>query len=111
MDFVLLALAATATALATDLGAVPVFFMGTRAEALRPILLGTTIGAMVAAVVGRRCGRNAGPGRSGRRLAAFPSQRCGITAGARRADTDGTERQATKTEPDEKKRERSRHHA
>jgi ZIP family zinc transporter len=53
MDLVLLALAASATALATGLGAVPVFFMGTRAEALRPILLGTTIGAMtVAAFVG-----------------------------------------------------------
>jgi ZIP family zinc transporter len=53
MDVVLLALAASATALATGLGAVPVFFMGTRAEALRPILLGTAIGAMtVASVVG-----------------------------------------------------------
>ena len=53
MDVVLLALAASATALATGLGAVPVFFMGTRAEGLRPILLGTAIGAMsVASVVG-----------------------------------------------------------
>jgi zinc transporter, ZIP family len=53
MDIVLLALAASATALATGLGAVPVFFMGTRAEALRPILLGTAIGAMtVASIVG-----------------------------------------------------------
>jgi ZIP family zinc transporter len=53
MDVVLLALAASATALATGLGAVPVFFMGTRAESLRPILLGTAIGAMtVASVVG-----------------------------------------------------------
>ena len=53
MDVVLLALAASATALATGLGAVPVFFMGTRAEVLRPILLGTAIGAMsVASVVG-----------------------------------------------------------
>ena len=53
MDIVLLALAASATALATGLGAVPVFFMGARAEVLRPILLGTAIGAMtVASVVG-----------------------------------------------------------
>jgi ZIP family zinc transporter len=53
MDVVLLALAASATALATGLGAVPVFFMGTRTERLRPILLGATIGAMtVASVVG-----------------------------------------------------------
>ena len=53
MDVVLLTLAASATALATGLGAVPVFFMGARAEALRPILLGTAIGAMtVASVVG-----------------------------------------------------------
>jgi ZIP family zinc transporter len=53
MDVVLLALAASATALATGLGAVPVFFMGARAEALRPVLLGTAIGAMtVASVVG-----------------------------------------------------------
>jgi ZIP family zinc transporter len=53
MDVVLLALAASATALATGLGAVPVFFMGARAEVLRPILLGTAIGAMtVASVVG-----------------------------------------------------------
>jgi ZIP family zinc transporter len=53
MDVVLLALAASATALATGLGAVPVFFMGARAEVLRPILLGTAIGAMtVASIVG-----------------------------------------------------------
>jgi ZIP family zinc transporter len=53
MDVVLLALAASATALATGLGAVPVWFMGVRAEALRPILLGTAIGAMtVASIVG-----------------------------------------------------------
>ena len=53
MDVVLLALAASATALATGLGAVPVFFMGTRAEVLRPILLGTAVGAMtVASIVG-----------------------------------------------------------
>jgi zinc transporter, ZIP family len=53
MDVVLLTLAASATALATGLGAVPVWFMGVRAEALRPILLGTAIGAMtVASIVG-----------------------------------------------------------
>jgi zinc transporter, ZIP family len=53
MDVVLLALAASATAFATGLGAVPVWFMGVRTEALRPILLGTAIGAMtVASVVG-----------------------------------------------------------
>jgi zinc transporter, ZIP family len=53
MDVVLLTLAASATAFATGLGAVPVWFMGVRAEALRPILLGTAIGAMtVASIVG-----------------------------------------------------------
>jgi ZIP family zinc transporter len=53
MDVLVLLLAASATALATGLGAIPVFFMGARAEALRPILLGTAIGAMtVASVVG-----------------------------------------------------------
>jgi ZIP family zinc transporter len=53
MDVVLLVLAASATALATGLGAVPVFFLGSRAELLRPILLGTAIGAMtVASLVG-----------------------------------------------------------
>jgi zinc transporter, ZIP family len=53
MDLVLLFLAASATALATGLGALPVFFMGARAELLRPVLLGTAIGAMtVASVVG-----------------------------------------------------------
>ena len=53
MDIVVLVLAASATALATGLGALPVFFMGSRAELLRPILLGTAIGAMsVASLVG-----------------------------------------------------------
>src|SRR4249919_1686880 len=53
MDIVLLFLAASATALATGIGALPVFFMGSRAELLRPILLGTAIGAMtVASLVG-----------------------------------------------------------
>jgi ZIP family zinc transporter len=53
MDVVLLVLAASATALATGLGALPVFYMGSKAELLRPILLGAAIGAMtVASVVG-----------------------------------------------------------
>jgi ZIP family zinc transporter len=53
MDIVLLFVAASATALATGLGALPVFFIGSRAELLRPILLGTAIGAMtVASLVG-----------------------------------------------------------
>src|SRR5215218_7664592 len=49
MDILVLTLAASATALATGLGAVPVFFMGTRAEAVRPTLLGVSIGAMTVA--------------------------------------------------------------
>jgi ZIP family zinc transporter len=49
MDIVVLVLAASATALATGLGALPVFFMGSKAELLRPILLGTAIGAMTVA--------------------------------------------------------------
>jgi len=53
MDVVVLALAASATALATGLGALPVFFWGTKAELLRPILLGSAVGAMtVASVLG-----------------------------------------------------------
>jgi ZIP family zinc transporter len=53
MDILLLALAASATALATGLGALPVFFLGAKAELLRPILLGGTIGAMtVASILG-----------------------------------------------------------
>jgi ZIP family zinc transporter len=39
--------------LATGLGAIPVFLLGRRAEKLRPVLLGTTVGLMtVAALVG-----------------------------------------------------------
>jgi ZIP family zinc transporter len=49
MDIVVLVLVASATALATGLGALPVFFMGSKAELLRPILLGTAIGAMTVA--------------------------------------------------------------
>jgi zinc transporter, ZIP family len=49
MDILLLTLAATATAFATGLGVLPVFLMGSQAELLRPILLGTAIGAMTVA--------------------------------------------------------------
>lgn len=45
--------AAAGTAVATGLGAIPVFFLGDRAEALRPVLWGATAGSMtVAAIVG-----------------------------------------------------------
>jgi ZIP family zinc transporter len=50
---VVLFLAGTATALATGLGAVPVFFLGARAETLRPLLLGAAAGVMgVASIAG-----------------------------------------------------------
>ncbi len=53
MDIALLALAGGATALATGLGAVPVFMLGARAERLRPLLWGITVGLMgVASIVG-----------------------------------------------------------
>ena len=49
----ILLLAATGTALATGLGAIPVFLLGVRAAALRPLLLGVAAGTMgVASVVG-----------------------------------------------------------
>jgi ZIP family zinc transporter len=49
----ILLLAATGTALATGLGAIPVFLLGPRAAVLRPLLLGIAAGAMsVASVVG-----------------------------------------------------------
>jgi zinc transporter, ZIP family len=52
-DVVVLLLAASATALATGLGAVPVFLLGERAEQLSPSLLGFAAGVMgVAAVAG-----------------------------------------------------------
>lgn len=52
-DVVVLLLAATATALATGIGAVPVFFLGTRAAQLTPPLLGLAAGVMgVAAIAG-----------------------------------------------------------
>jgi ZIP family zinc transporter len=53
VDIALLLAAATGTALATGLGAVPVFLLGSRVVALRPLLLGFAAGAMgVASVVG-----------------------------------------------------------
>ncbi len=53
MDVAVLALAGTATALATGLGAIPVFLLGERAQGLRPLLWGATVGLMgVASVVG-----------------------------------------------------------
>ncbi len=48
-----LILAGTATALATGLGAIPVFFLGERAVTLRPLLLGIAAGVMgIASVFG-----------------------------------------------------------
>src|SRR5687767_6787319 len=53
MDVVALALAGAGTALATGIGALPVFFLGEHAERLRPFLWGATVGLMgVASVVG-----------------------------------------------------------
>lgn len=53
MELVLLALAGSATALVTGLGAVPVFLLGERADRLRPFLWGATVGLMgVASIVG-----------------------------------------------------------
>jgi zinc transporter, ZIP family len=53
VDLLVLTLAATATAVVTGLGAVPVFFLGERAATLRPWLLGFAAGVMtVASVVG-----------------------------------------------------------
>jgi ZIP family zinc transporter len=52
-DLLVLFLAACATALATGLGAIPVWFLGTRAAALTPFLLGLAAGVMgVASIVG-----------------------------------------------------------
>jgi zinc transporter, ZIP family len=52
-DVVLLVLAASGTALATGLGAIPVFFLGDRAAQLTPLLLGFAAGVMgVASVAG-----------------------------------------------------------
>jgi zinc transporter, ZIP family len=53
MDVAALALAGSATAFATGLGAIPVFLLGERAERLRPFLWGTAVGLMgVASVAG-----------------------------------------------------------
>ena len=46
MEVAVLALAGSATALATGLGAVPVFLLGPRAVRLRPFLWGTAVGLM-----------------------------------------------------------------
>jgi zinc transporter, ZIP family len=52
-ELALLAIAGTGTALATGLGAIPVFALGARADALRPLLWGLAAGVMaVASVVG-----------------------------------------------------------
>jgi ZIP family zinc transporter len=52
-EIVVLLLAAAATALATGLGAIPVFLLGSRARELTPLLLGFAAGVMgVAAVAG-----------------------------------------------------------
>jgi ZIP family zinc transporter len=53
VDVLLLLAAATATALATGLGAIPVARLGARADRVRPALWGATVGLMgVASVVG-----------------------------------------------------------
>src|SRR3954449_10330377 len=52
-DLLVLFLAACATALATGLGAIPVWFLGARAAALTPFLLGIAAGVMgVASIAG-----------------------------------------------------------
>src|SRR3954466_5784357 len=52
-DTVLLLLAASGTALATGIGAIPVFFLGERAAQLTPLLLGFAAGVMgVASIAG-----------------------------------------------------------
>jgi ZIP family zinc transporter len=52
-DLLVLFLAACGTALATGLGAIPVWFLGTRAAALTPFLLGLAAGVMgVASIAG-----------------------------------------------------------
>jgi zinc transporter, ZIP family len=53
LEVAVLLLAASGTALATGLGAIPVFLLGSRARGLAPLLLGFAAGVMgVAAVVG-----------------------------------------------------------
>jgi hypothetical protein len=48
MEVAALARAGSATALATGLGAIPVFLLGSQAERLRPFLWGTAVGLMLA---------------------------------------------------------------
>lgn len=50
-EIVILSLAASGTALATGLGAIPVFLLGARAKALTPSLLGFAAGVMLALIV------------------------------------------------------------
>ena len=50
-ELALLAAAGTGTALATGLGAIPVFALGVRADALQPLLWGLAAGVMVVASV------------------------------------------------------------
>jgi zinc transporter, ZIP family len=53
LELAVLAVAGSGTALATGIGALPVSHLGARAEALRPVLWGLTVGLMtVASVVG-----------------------------------------------------------
>ena len=53
MEIALLALAGSATALATGLGAIPISHLGVHADELRPALWGLTVGLMtVASIVG-----------------------------------------------------------
>lgn len=53
MDLIVLLLAGSATALATGVGVLPVWWLGASAERLRPALWGVTVGVMgVASVVG-----------------------------------------------------------
>jgi ZIP family zinc transporter len=51
VDVLTLLLAGTATALATGLGAIPVFLLGDRAERLRPVLWGIASGVMAVASI------------------------------------------------------------
>src|SRR5687767_3613817 len=51
MDLLLLVAAATGTAVATGLGAIPVFLLGERAAELKPLLLGFAAGVMAVASV------------------------------------------------------------
>jgi ZIP family zinc transporter len=51
VDYLTLFAIATATAFATGLGAVPVFFLGSRTEVLKPALWGCTVGVMTLASI------------------------------------------------------------